>query len=1134
MKSFFTNLSLFLLLIQSGTILAQLPGDTTFIQTLTYQSTTRDTMISFPSFNTSNIERVWMRYAIRCKDGLVSPAVSGQTNIGCGEWDYSCNTYITDSSRIDSLNASVDKYTVFPSPAINNTYSVDPTFAIYPHLQTSISGLVTSNETGFHLASASNSNSELLSSSTYGGKLYLLINQSFLNTVGLPTGAIDAMSLFNIGTTTNIQHFKISIKEVNENSFDLIDYTNLTGFQEVLYSDYTFTNGENKFIFHQPYSWGGNNLLIEFQGYGLSNNPALDLSTIDSGYGAGFYSNDNNYGRLMEGSYVDVPSYYGITGNNPRTIETWIKTGVTNKNIAVWGSNSSGKRFTFRVDATGGLRVEISGGYVIGATNVADDNWHHVAVVFNGVDLNDISFYVDGQLDANVQISNLAVNTDNGSIVQISKGYYDRYWNGNLDDIRIWSAALDETTIQHYKNRVIDNLHPNYSALELYYRFEDQSGTVTDLSGNNRNGLFMGTPFYGSTYRNAHQYEFVTTQEIPEITFYQGNYSFNTIQNPVNDSIPLEPYIILENQYTPHPGTLLSDITAITYPMWPDSSIQYDQNEVFVQKIPVTNLSTLNNGTINYFNRIPSKIELMSFVTPYGINLDLGPDGKAWYFDVTDYLPILNGNKRISIERGGQWQEDMDISFQFVHGTPVRDVLDLRQIWKVDSRSYTDILNDTYFASRLVKLPIGTIEAKIRSAITGHGQEGEFIPRTHFMNINNGQESFNWQVWKECADNPVYPQGGTWIYDRAGWCPGKPTDIKEWDVTNQISNNEIVVDYGLNGASGTSNYIANHQIVAYGAPNFTLDARINEIHAPNDNIVNSRYNPICSLPKIVIENTGTTVIQSMEISCKVNSGGIESHSWTGNLNYLEKTEIDLAVSPNFWDAATNGTNTFSVFITSVNGGNDNYGLNDTLHSHFEIAESLPTKFVLHFKTNNVASESSYEIRDTDGNVLYQRSGMSNNTIYNDTISASTGCYILDVNDSGNDGIDFWANSDGTGYITITSISGQQLKTFEPDFGKNIHFEYMVTSESGLNELNDANKIILFPNPSSDKITLVTNKNLFNNWKIIDCYGRTVEEGIILYNDLHEFDINISALESGLYLVALENEGSSQTISFIKN
>ena len=27
---------------------------------------------------------------------------------------------------------------------------------------------------------------------------------------------------------------------------------------------------------------------------------------------------------------------------------------------------------------------------------------------------------------------------------------------------------------------------------------------------------------------------------------------------------------------------------------------------------------------------------------------------------------------------------------------------------------------------------------------------------------------FEWLNWKECSDNPVIAQGGTWIYDRAG------------------------------------------------------------------------------------------------------------------------------------------------------------------------------------------------------------------------------------------------------------------------------------------------------------------------------------------------------------------------------
>lgn len=1113
-------------------IKAQVTGDTTTVQTFTYESTVRDTVINFPIFNSSSIERVWMRYAMRCKDGLVSPAVTGQTNIGCGEWDYSCNTYITDSTRIDSLSASINNYVVYPQPATNNTYSLNPSFGIYPRIQTAVNNLVINNETNHSFSASSGNSSLLLSSTEFGGKMYVLLDQASLLTAGLTLGSIDALSLFNNGIQTEIKHLRISIKETTITNVDLITLADLNAFQEVFFSDHVFNSGNNKLSFHQPYIWGGNNILLEIQGYGTDSNPSLDLSTINLGYNASFYANDNKYARFIEGNYIDVNNYTGITGNNPRTIETWIKTGTTNKNIAVWGSNTSGKRFTFRVDATGGLRVEINGGYIIGATNVTDDQWHHVAVVFSGSDLNGVTFYIDGQQDGISQISNLAVNTDNTSNVQISKGFFNRYWNGGMDDIRIWSSALNASTIQKYMYRAIDNSHPNFASLEVYYQF-DNSSVVEDLSGNNRDGSFQNYPLYGSTYRNDHNHEFKRSQVIPELTLYQGDYTFTTSQTTVNDSIPLEPYLILENQFTPNPGTLQSDISSTVYPLWPDSLIHYNLNGDFLQKVQAPNITTLTNSTINYFTRIPSKIELMSFVTPYGINLDLGEEGKAWYFDVTDYLPILRGSKRMTIERGGEWQEDMDISFEFVHGTPVREVLDLRQIWKVDSRSYTSIMNDTYFAPRTVKLPVGTSEAKVRSAITGHGQQGEFIPRTHYININGGQQTYNWQVWKECADNPVYPQGGTWIYDRAGWCPGEPTDVQQWDVTDYINNNELTIDYGLTTATGTSNYIVNHQIVSYGSPNFNLDGRINEVRAPNDNIVYGRFNPMCSNPVITVENTGTTTIQNLVISYQLNTGGIETYNWNGTLNYLDQIQIEIDAPIDFWSTATSGTNKFKAVITNVNGQSDEYNYNDTIVSTFQIVESIPETFIVKFRTNNAASESSFEVTDRDGAIVFQRSGMANNTTYSDTLTVNPGCYFLNVNDTGDDGLDFWANSDGTGYVRLYSQTGQQLKNFEPDFGKNIHYEFMATNELSIHELDNDPGLNLFPNPTQKNIKIQTGGITYTQWVIMDCSGRIIDQAKIDSGKWDELEIDVHTFDAGMYILKLENLEQKTQATFIK-
>ena len=120
-------------------------------------------------------------------------------------------------------------------------------------------------------------------------------------------------------------------------------------------------------------------------------------------------------------------------------------------------------------------------------------------------------------------------------------------------------------------------------------------------------------------------------------------------------------------------------------------------------------------------------------------------------------------------DKGGEWQEEMDIKFAFIKGIPPRQVLSVQQIWPADAYGFTSILSNQQLEPRTITYKPEVKSMKIRTVATGHGQEGEFIPRTHSLLVNN--TNFSWQLWKECADNPVYPQGGTWVYDRAGWCP---------------------------------------------------------------------------------------------------------------------------------------------------------------------------------------------------------------------------------------------------------------------------------------------------------------------------------------------------------------------------
>ena len=60
-----------------------------------------------------------------------------------------------------------------------------------------------------------------------------------------------------------------------------------------------------------------------------------------------------------------------------------------------------------------------------------------------------------------------------------------------------------------------------------------------------------------------------------------------------------------------------------------------------------------NNEDLDYWSEpfeIIDRYELARYITPYGINLTLGPDGWAWVFDVTDYAPS-EGQRGIAVRQ---------------------------------------------------------------------------------------------------------------------------------------------------------------------------------------------------------------------------------------------------------------------------------------------------------------------------------------------------------------------------------------------------------------------------------------------------------------------------------------------------
>ncbi|WP_299456674.1 LamG-like jellyroll fold domain-containing protein [uncultured Microscilla sp.] len=195
--------------------------------------------------------------------------------------------------------------------------------------------------------------------------------------------------------------------------------------------------------------------------------------------------------------FVGVSGYAGIGGTSARTVEAWVKTSNTNAQVITrWGA-SNGEEWLVQI--TGGrLQVAANGKSNTGTSDIADGNWHHVAVTFanDGTpNISDAILYVDGTVDASSLIVSGSFNTNIlSSTVLIGKNADDtRFFEGTIDELRIWSVARTPLDIQE---KMRCELTGTETGLEAYYNFnqgvaEDNNGFITalnDATANARNG----------------------------------------------------------------------------------------------------------------------------------------------------------------------------------------------------------------------------------------------------------------------------------------------------------------------------------------------------------------------------------------------------------------------------------------------------------------------------------------------------------------------------------------------------------------------------------------------------------------------------------------------------------------------
>jgi Concanavalin A-like lectin/glucanases superfamily/Secretion system C-terminal sorting domain/Ig-like domain CHU_C associated len=232
------------------------------------------------------------------------------------------------------------------------------------------------------------------------------------------------------------------------------------------------------------------------------------------------YTQVSGSGRAYDfnSSNISVPNSASLNMANI-TLEAWIKADTWApqiwQNVIIskegWASGENG--YTLRCGANGSLSFLIGDG-VPGWHEVASGpimsvgQWYHVAGTYDGLMMR---IYINGiEVATTSYLGSIATTTYNlaiGNSTYAPAG--NRYFDGNIDEVRVWNTALPQATIRDYVCRKVTSSHPNYSNLSGYWNF-DVSGPVVDQSPNLNTGTVNGATLINSSApignASAHSY----------------------------------------------------------------------------------------------------------------------------------------------------------------------------------------------------------------------------------------------------------------------------------------------------------------------------------------------------------------------------------------------------------------------------------------------------------------------------------------------------------------------------------------------------------------------------------------------------------------------------------------------------
>jgi hypothetical protein len=188
--------------------------------------------------------------------------------------------------------------------------------------------------------------------------------------------------------------------------------------------------------------------------------------------------------------------------------------------------------------------------------------------------------------------------------------------------------------------------------------------------------------------------------------------------------------------------------------------------------------------------------EIIRYLTPYGVAC-------SHNIDLTDFMSLLQGKVTFRGDLGTQgngFLYSLDLDYQA--GIPAQAYSKVDKLWS-ETYNFGNMADLQPCEVYDFEYESGVQASSLKLVSSGHGwgdnntgNAAEFHRDEHHIWVA-GSETFAQDNWVDCQPNPdgCSPQNGTWIYDRAGWCPGSIAQWFDYDMTPHISANPIELKY---------------------------------------------------------------------------------------------------------------------------------------------------------------------------------------------------------------------------------------------------------------------------------------------------------------------------------------------------